>query len=85
MNRFTLFAKKLSLLFRRNRFHSELDEEMAFHRDQVERDLRASGVSAEEAHFAAARQFGNTARIREKTHETVGFGFESLEVNAAAE
>ena len=78
MNPLTLFAKKLSLLVRRNRFRSDLDEEMAFHRDQVEKELQASGMPPEEARFAATRQFGNTTRIREKTHETVGFEFESL-------
>ena len=36
-NAFTRFVKKLSILFSRERFASELDEEMAFHREQVER------------------------------------------------
>ena len=31
--------QKLSLLFRRNQFRSELDEEMAFHRAQMEQEL----------------------------------------------
>ncbi len=43
MNPFTLFAAKLSILFSRNRFHSELDEEMAFHRAQVENDFSPQG------------------------------------------
>jgi len=33
------FGKKLSMLFARQRYRSELDEEMAFHRAQAEKDL----------------------------------------------
>ena len=35
MNPITRFMKKLSILFGSERFVSELDEEMAFHRAQV--------------------------------------------------
>ncbi len=35
------FFKKLSILFTRERFHRELEEEMAFHREQQEKTLRA--------------------------------------------
>lgn len=78
MNPITLFAKKLSILFRRNRFRSELDEEMAFHRAQAERELLASGVSSEEAHSTAVRQFGNTTQILEQSHSFVAFGWETV-------
>ncbi len=78
MNPIALFAKKLSLLFRRNRFHSELDEEMAFHRAQAEKDLLASGMSPQAAHVAAARQFGNAAHLREQSHNLVAFRWESV-------
>ena len=37
------FFKKLSLLFTRGRFHSELDEEMAFHREQQEQAYELHG------------------------------------------
>jgi predicted permease len=78
LNPLTLFAKKLSILFRRNRFRSELDEEMSFHREQAEKDFMAAGMSAQQAHLAAMRQFGNTTRISERTRETVAFKFENL-------
>ena len=45
MNFIAQVAKKMDLLFHRNRFRSELDEEMAFHREQAEKDLLASGMS----------------------------------------
>ncbi len=70
--------RKIAILFRRHRFRSELDEEMAFHRQEAERELIASGMTAAEAHSAVSRQFGNPTRLRERSHETVGFGFESV-------
>jgi predicted permease len=70
------FLNKLSLLFGRRRFQNELDEEMAFHRAQAEKDLVSEGMAPDAAHTAAARRFGNAARIREQSHETVSFKFE---------
>ncbi len=70
--------KKFLLLFRRNRFRSELDEEMAFHRAQAESDLVQSGMSREDARYAAMRQFGNPTRLHERSHETIAFKFETL-------
>jgi macrolide transport system ATP-binding/permease protein len=78
MNAFSRFLRKLLLLFRRDRFRSELDEEMAFHREQAERQLIASGVSPEFAYTAAARTLGNGALLREKSHEVVGFRAETI-------
>jgi predicted permease len=78
MNPIGRFAKKLSMLLGRKRFSSDLDEEMAFHREQTERELMAGGVAPEAARYAAMRQFGNTTRVKEESHEVVGFSFESL-------
>jgi macrolide transport system ATP-binding/permease protein len=72
------FVKKLALLFSRNRFRNELDEEMTFHRAELEEELIAKGVSPEAARYAAKRQFGNATRINERSHETIGFRFESV-------
>jgi predicted permease len=71
-------AKRIELLFRRKRFAADLDEEMHFHREQAERDLIANGMPPREARMAAAREFGNATRIREQSHEAVGFGFETV-------
>jgi predicted permease len=78
MNSMIRFAKKLSILMGRKRFGSELDEEMAFHREQAEREFVAGGMAPEAARYAAMRQFGNATRVREKSHEEVGFSFESV-------
>jgi macrolide transport system ATP-binding/permease protein len=70
--------RKLALLLRRNRFRSELDEEMAFHRSQAEQEYRANGMSPRAARQAAARQFGNATRLKEQSHEVIGFRFETI-------
>ncbi len=78
MNPISRFVNKLALLFRRRRFRADLDEEMAFHREQAEREFIAGGMTPEAARYAAMRQFGNTARLKEKSHEVVGFRFETV-------
>jgi predicted permease len=51
---------------------------MCFHREQVERAFIAGGMEPEAARYAAMRQFGNATRVMEKSHEVVGFRFESV-------
>ncbi len=70
--------RRLGILFRREKYSSELEEEMAFHREQVEKEFEAEGMDAAAAHHAAARQFGNATWLKEQSHEVVGFGFESV-------
>ena len=70
--------KKLSILFGRGRFASELEEEMAFHRAQLEQELIAGGMTPEVAHCAAMRQFGNTTKLREQSQEVVAFRAETV-------
>ncbi|HMF54583.1 MAG TPA: permease prefix domain 1-containing protein, partial [Edaphobacter sp.] len=72
------FFKKLGTLLHRERFDSELEEEMAFHREQKEGELRGEGVAPEAAHYAAMRQFGNEAKLKEQSHEVVQFRFETV-------
>ena len=70
--------RKLQLLICRRRFHRELGEEMAFHREQVEEEFRAQGMSAEQAHRAARRQFGNDLQLQERSQDVVAFRLESM-------
>src|SRR5580704_6058148 len=72
------FFRKLRILIRRDKFNRELEEEMAFHRGETEKDLRADGMASEDARHAANRLFGNDARLRDQSQETVGFWFESM-------
>jgi macrolide transport system ATP-binding/permease protein len=78
MNVVSLFFRKLSILLQGNRYRSELEEEMAFHRAETERALLADGVKPEAARTAAKRQFGNAARFAEQSHELVGFRVETV-------
>ncbi|MGA2249279.1 ADOP family duplicated permease [Terracidiphilus sp.] len=72
------WIRKLSMLFGRNRFRSDLDEEMAFHRAQSEQEFVNEGMPSEEARYAAMRRFGNTTRLREQSEEVVVFRMETI-------
>ncbi|MCU1320127.1 MAG: permease [Edaphobacter sp.] len=78
MDPITRFFKRLGTLLHRERFDSELEEEMAFHREQKEGELRGEGVAPEIAYYAAMRQFGNEAKLKEQSHEVVQFRFETV-------
>jgi putative ABC transport system permease protein len=54
---------------RRDRLDAELNEELAFHRAQLDRDARATGGDASEAEWAARRRLGNVTRVREESRE----------------
>jgi predicted permease len=70
--------RRLRALVSRERFRRELEEEMSLHRALVERDLRADGMSAEEARRKASRHFGNPERLKERSTEAVGFRWETV-------
>jgi putative ABC transport system permease protein len=78
MNTLVQFFRKLWYLFRRQEFERGLADEMAFHREQVEADLKSSGAAPQEARYSAIRQFGNPTRLREETVDVVRFRFESV-------
>jgi macrolide transport system ATP-binding/permease protein len=78
MNSFLRFFRKLAILLGRGRYRGELDEEMAFHREQKEKELIAGGMTREAARFAAARQFGNAMQLKERSHAVVGFRAETV-------
>src|SRR5262245_32153788 len=63
-----LRRRMLSLL-RRGRYEREMEEEMRFHLEmQIEQNL-SSGMAAEEARYAARRQFGNQTWLKEASRE----------------
>lgn len=70
--------QKLMLLLRRSHFRSDLDEEMAFHREQAEREFVEEGMAQDDARYAAMRQFGNTTKLREQSEQIVGFRMETV-------
>jgi predicted permease len=70
--------RKVRTLFGREKFAGELEEEMAFHREQMEKELEAEGMAPEAARYAAMRQFGNVPRMRERSDEVVRFRMETV-------
>jgi predicted permease len=78
MNLVSRFMKKLSIFAFRRRFSGELEEEMAFHRQQAEKELMAGGMTPEAARYAAMRQFGNATLVKERSHAVVAFPAESV-------
>ena len=69
---------KLSLLFRREDFHREMEEEMTFHFEALVKELEADGLSTEEAHRQAKLRFGSRDSVEERTHSAVAFAWESV-------
>jgi predicted permease len=60
---------RLFSLLRRGRYEREMEEEMRFHLEmQIEQNL-SSGMAAEEAPYAARRQFGNQTWLKEASRE----------------
>jgi predicted permease len=62
----TAFLRRLGYWLRGRREADALDEELQFHRDMVEQDLRHEGISVPEAQRAIRRTMGNTILAREE-------------------
>ena len=70
--------RKFAFSAARERRNRELEEEMAFHRDQAERELMAGGRSHLEAHNEVARHFGNEAQLRDQSAQITSVWFETV-------
>jgi predicted permease len=70
MNRFRYC---LRVLFRRERFDRDLEEEMQSHLEMQAEENRENGVDADEARYAARRQFGNPTLLMERSREVWGW------------
>jgi macrolide transport system ATP-binding/permease protein len=78
MNALLRLLRKIAVLVRRESFDQELQEEMAFHREQAAKEFEASGITPETARYAAMRQFGNATLLKERSHEVMGFRAETV-------
>ena len=78
MNALARLLRKIAVLVRRESFNRELEEEMAFHREQAAKEFEAGGIPPEAARYAAMRQFGNATLLRERSHEVMGFRAETV-------
>lgn len=71
--------RRLQMLFHRERFQSELDEEMQLHMHMREQQRLTEGDTPEEARHNTRRSFGNPTLLRERSHAAWGWGWlESL-------
>src|SRR5262245_54085943 len=77
LNQLTQLCRRLLFYFRRDRFDRELEEEMKFHLEKKAEANLTAGMSPDEAHYTARRQFGNLTLLREKSREI--WAFRSLE------
>jgi predicted permease len=68
---------RVKALFMRKQLERDLEDELAFHLAQREEKNRAAGIAAEEAKYAARREFGNATRVKEICREM--WSFASLE------
>ena len=78
MSAFGRLLRKLAALAAREQFQAALDEEMSFHREQMEQQFRDEGMTPEEARYAAMRHFGNATRLKERSEEVVSFRLETV-------
>ena len=70
MRLFSQIQIALRSLFRRGRASARLDDELNYHLERQIAENRTAGMSADEAHAAALRTFGNPALLRDKTRAT---------------
>jgi predicted permease len=61
--------RRLLSLLRRRRYEREMEEEMRFHLEMQVEQNQAAGMKAEEARYAARRQFGNQTWLKEVSRE----------------
>jgi len=77
------WLRRLANTCRYGRVERDIQRELSFHIAERIDQLRADGLSVDEAHIAAHRQFGNSLRLREETYamDSVGW-FERLTQDA---
>jgi len=71
------FFRKLRWLAQRHGKDAELREEIQFHLDEDAKELRERGLAEDDARWAARREFGNVARVKESVR--VEWGWARLE------
>ena len=65
--------RRLAVLFRRDRFEGELEEEMQAHLEMQAEENQENGMDIDEARYAAIRRFGNATRLSEKSRQVWGW------------
>jgi len=67
-------VRRFAALVRRNKLNRDLEDEMRLHRELREQQNVESGMTAEEAYYAARRRFGNETILKEVSREMWGWG-----------
>ncbi len=67
------FKNRLRVLLRKEKLDAEMAEEMRAHLELQEQANRAAGMSADEARYAARRQFGHLDGIKETARDQRGW------------
>jgi putative ABC transport system permease protein len=65
--------RRLAVLFRREKFHRDLDEEMQFHLEMQAEEHRQDGLDNIESLYAANRQLGNLTSLKEQSRDQWGW------------
>src|SRR5436190_2652470 len=66
---FYIVRQRLRSLFQRDTLDNQLDEELRFHLEQLEKENLESGMNAAEARRAARRTLGNVAVLKEECRD----------------
>jgi putative ABC transport system permease protein len=75
INRLKEWSRRLGMLLGRRRFERNLEEEARLHVALREAERLQSGLSPEDAHSSAVRQFGNEASRRDESREKWGWAW----------
>src|SRR5438034_3422314 len=75
MNSWRKFQLRLRALFQKPKLDWEMDEEMRSHIEMQTQENLDAGMSAEDARYAALRQFGWVESIKEKCRDQRGVGW----------
>ena len=74
--------RRLLSYLRRDQFDRDLEEEMRFHQMMRAEENRGEGMPAEEARFAAQRQFGRSSSQEGEEGQTVSSGLYLYQLRA---
>src|SRR5579864_1306216 len=73
--KFSEIARRIRMLFRREKFRHDLEEEMRLHIELRENELRENGAPPEQAYTEARKHFGNSLALREASHDSWGWSW----------
>lgn len=69
------FWRRITNLFRRAQFDSELNEEMQLHKDLREIEHREAGANYDDARYTTQQRFGNELKLREESRDMWGWSW----------